>query len=173
MKDGPLRRAVKAVARWRYAADLVAWRAAARLRGGYPYKLGGACRQCAKCCEAPSIRVGWIRWHFPTLRRLFLGWQERVNGFVLTGTDDRSRVFTFRCTHFDPATRTCDSYDSRPGMCRDYPRGLLHQAQPGFFPECGFRPIHRKAAQFIDSIDRRPGLTPEQKAALKRELFLE
>ena len=172
MKDGTLRRAVKAVARWRYGIDLRAWRAVSRLRGADPYRLGGDCRRCAKCCEAPSIRVGWLRWYFPTLRRLFLWWQERINGFVLVGRDDRSRVFTFRCTHFDVATRSCDSYDSRPGMCRDYPRGLLHQVHPAFFPECGYRPVHRNAAQLIEAIDRRTGLTPEQKQQLKRDLFL-
>lgn len=172
MKDAPLRRAVKAVARWRWAADLWAYRAVRRLRGADLYRLGGDCRRCAKCCEAPAIRVGLLTWHLRSLRAIFLGWQERVNGFVLAGEDPDRRVFTFRCTHFDWTTRACDSYDSRPGMCRDYPRGLLGQLRPDFFPECGYRPVLLRGDKLLAAIDRRTDLAPERKEALKREMYL-
>lgn len=165
MKDGPLRRAIKAVARWTYAADLAVTR---RLRPP-PFTLGGDCRRCARCCEAPAIRVGWTTWLLPSL---FLAWQRRVNGFELVSRDDAARTFTFRCTHFDAATRSCDSYDSRPGICRDYPRGLLSQSAPDFFPECGFRPIARNAEALRASLEKR-GLPPEQLAELRKKLYLD
>ena len=165
MKDGPFRRAIKAVARWKYAADLAVTR---RLRPA-PFALGGDCRRCARCCEAPAIRAGWIAWIFPSL---FLAWHRHVNGFHLVSRDDAARTFAFRCAHFDPQACACDSYDSRPGMCRDYPRGLLHRSAPDFFPECGFRPVARNAGALRASLEKR-GLSPEQLAELKKKLYLE
>jgi hypothetical protein len=83
-----------------------------------------------------------------------------------------ARVFVFRCTHFDVATRSCDSYESRPGMCRDYPRALLDQPAPAFFPECGYRPVATNAKRLPAALRGR-GLTPAQERALEKGLRLE
>ena len=166
MRDGLLRRTIKAASRWMWSAELVVRRRPA------VYDLGGVCRRCARCCEAPAIRVGKLTWYLPLMRRLFLAWQRHVNGFERVSEDDAGRTFTFRCTHFDVATRSCDSYESRPGMCRDYPRALLAQSKPDFFPECGYRPVARNAEQLLAALEARK-LTPEQKAKLKKELYLE
>src|SRR4030042_1602127 len=128
MRDGLLRYAVKRVALWSFRANLAAHRAMRRARGERPWTLGGSCRRSGACCEAPAIAVGRLTRSLPNVRRLFLAWQRRVNGFALVSADARARVFVFRCSHFDPATRSCDSYDSRPGMCRDYPRNLMWPA---------------------------------------------
>lgn len=172
MKDGPVRRAVKRVALWNFVLSLSVHRALDRRRGRIPHDLGGQCRRCARCCEAPGIQVAWAVWYLPTLRRLFLWWQERVNGFVLVDRDVAGRVFIFRCTHFDWETRSCDSYDSRPGMCRDYPRVLLRQADPQFLPGCGYRPVARNADRLVRSLER-ASVTREQMARLKKDLRLE
>jgi Fe-S-cluster containining protein len=172
MKDGPVRRAVKRVALWNFVLGLSLHRALERRRGRIPHDLGGECRRCARCCEAPGIQVDWTVWYLPMLRRLFLWWQERVNGFVLVDRDVAARVFIFRCTHFDWGTRSCDSYDSRPGMCRDYPRVLLHQADPQFLPGCGYRPVARDAERLVRSLER-ASVTREQMARLKKDLRLE
>lgn len=172
MRDGPGRRLVKAVARGLWGLEVGVSRAIQRRRGLIPFTLGGECRRCARCCEEPAIRVRATTWYLSTLRRLFLWWQEAVNGFVRVGEDPARRLFRFRCTHFDPATRSCDSYASRPGICRDYPRGLLNATVPDFFPECGFRPVARNAASLIESLRKRD-LPPEQFEQLKRELHLE
>jgi uncharacterized protein len=113
----------------RFAVDVALNRAWRRRREVW-HDLAGECRRCARCCDAPSIQSNALVWHLRTLRASFLWWQRVVNGFVLTDTLRSERVFVFRCTHFDPATRTCDSYESRPGMCRDYPRALLYQPDP-------------------------------------------
>ena len=128
----------------------------ARALGERPYRLGGACRRCAACCEAPAIRVHALVWLAPLLRRSFLWWQQKVNGFVLVDARRPERTFVFRCTHFDRATRSCDSYASRPGMCRDYPRALLYQASPELLPGCGYRPLARNAAALKRALDARP-----------------
>jgi len=172
MKDGALRRTVKAVARGAFLLNVWTDRGRQRLLGERSYRLGGACQRCAACCEAPAIRVHALVWLAHSLRRLFLWWQEQVNGFVLTDARRRERTFVFRCTHFDPVTRSCDSYASRPGMCRDYPRGLLYQAHPELLPDCGYRPLARNADALRRALQARP-LSDEQRARLGRELFLD
>lgn len=172
MRDGPARRALKRVALWNFQLSLAAHRAFERRRGRIPHELGGECRRCARCCEAPGIQVGWAIWYLPLLQRLFLAWQERVNGFVLTDRDRHGRVFIFRCTHFDQATRSCDSYGSRPGMCRDYPRVLLAQANPEFLPGCGYRAVAANADGLVRALER-ASVTREQMARLKKDLRLE
>ena len=172
MKDGALRRTVKAVARGAFFLNLWADRGRRRLLSERPYVLGGNCQRCAACCEAPSIRVHGLMWLAPTLRRAFLWWQAKVNGFELVEARRSERTFVFRCTHFDRATRCCDSYSSRPGMCRDYPRALLYQPSPALLPGCGYRPLARNAAELRRALLARP-LSDEQRARLHRELYLE
>jgi hypothetical protein len=172
MKDTALRRVVKAVARGAFFLNVRADRGRRRLRGERPYLLGGACQRCAACCEAPAIRVHALVWLAPTLRRVFLWWQETINGFVLVEARRRERTFVFRCTHFDRATRSCDSYASRPGMCRDYPRALLYQAHPQLLPGCGYRPLARNADELRRALLASP-LSDEQRERLRHELFLE
>src|SRR5512134_3717186 len=110
MKDGALRRTVKAVARGAFLLNVWSDRGRRRWLGERPYLLGGACQRCAACCEAPAIRVHALVWLAPRLRRFFLWWQEQVNGFVLVEAQRRERTFVFRCSHFDRSTRSCDSY---------------------------------------------------------------
>jgi hypothetical protein len=171
MKDGLVRRALKAAARARFAVDVSVDRAIRRRRAPW-FELGGECRRCARCCEAPSIAVHAVVWHLSGLRTLFLWWQRVVNGFELVEARRGDRTFVFRCTHFDPATRRCDSYDSRPGMCRDYPRALLYQPEPEMMKGCGYRPVLPGAARFLRVLDQK-ALTPEQRARLRRGLHLE
>ncbi len=172
MRDGLLRRAVKRVALWSFTVDVAVHRAWLRWRRQSPFVLGGDCRRCARCCEAPAIQVGRATWYLPTLRRLFLWWHERVNGFVVAERDAAHRVFVFRCTHFDAASRSCDSYASRPGMCRDYPRALLDQPNPELLPGCGYRPVARNAERMLRVLAAQP-LTPAQRERLKAGLHLE
>jgi len=171
MRDGILRRGVKRVALWHFAANVHLHRALRRSRGEKPHALAGQCQRSGGCCEAPAIAVGRILWSLPYAQRVFLAWQRHVNGFELSRRDPEARTIVFRCTHFDRDARTCDSYDSRPGMCRDYPRLLLWQPNPELLPGCGFRPIAPNAdglRQSLDKID----LTPEQRVKLKKGLRL-
>jgi uncharacterized protein len=172
LKDGPIRRSVKAVARWRYRFDLQLSRAWRHARRGRWYELAGECRRCARCCEAPAIRPHAVVFHMPVARRAFLWWQRRVNGFELESMDAAQRAFVFRCTHFDWSTRACDSYSSRPGMCRDYPRALLEQPAPEFLPGCGYRARAPRSQRFLRVLDQYP-LTEQQREKLRRELHLD
>jgi Fe-S-cluster containining protein len=172
MRDGCGRRILKWLARVNFRLTVGTQRTWRGLRGERPFVLAGACRRSAFCCEQPAVQVDRFVWYVPLARRLFLWWQREVNGFELVGSERDARVFRFRCTHFDWQTRSCDSYESRPGMCRDYPRVLLHQAHPQFFPLCGYRPLAPNAdalRQAIEAYD----LTPEQRQKLAKGLHLE
>jgi uncharacterized protein len=171
MRDGRLLRTVKRVALWSFRADLAFHRALRRARGERPWTLGGTCRRSGACCEAPAIAVGRLTWSLPSVRRLFLAWQRRVNGFEHVSADARAHVFVLRCSHFDREVRSCDSYDSRPGMCRDYPRLLLWQPNPELLPPCGYRAIPPNATGLRASLRGRK-LTPAQREKLHRGLRL-
>ncbi len=174
MQDPRPLAALKLLVRLAWTAELW-WRR--RLRPARTWVLGGACEGCARCCETPTIRTGRLLWLAPSLRWLFLWWQRRVNGFELIEADRRARAFVFRCTHFDTQTRRCDSYASRPFMCRDYPRALLHQAWPELFEGCGFRIIaadaDRQRRALSDAALSDAGLSEEQQAELRRRMRLE
>src|SRR5687768_4720984 len=172
MRDGPVRAALKWAARLRFQTDLAAVRAWRRQRGEPWFLLGGECRRCARCCEAPSIRANAFVWHLRSARAAFLWWQRVVNGFELREAQRVERTFVFRCTHFDEQTRRCDSYETRPGMCRDYPRALLSQPVPEFLPGCGYRAVSPRAGRFLKVLETQP-LTEEQRARLRRDLHLD
>jgi hypothetical protein len=172
VRDGAMRRLLKRAARSQWELGLWLQRAQRRRRGERPFELAGDCRRCARCCEQPGIQVGFLSFYLPTLRRLFLWWQRVVNGLVLVAHEPRQRVLLFRCTHFDPATRACDSYASRPGMCRDYPRLMLWQPSPEFLPGCGYRAIAPNAPGLRRALERVP-LDTERRERLKRDLRLE
>ncbi len=152
--DRGLRRVLRLGKRWRY------------------WKLEGACNGCGSCCTEPSIHVGLITWHFFLARWLFVAWQARVNGLEYVGQAEEGHDLLFRCAHYQAASRQCDSYATRPSMCRDYPRGLLDQAWPELFPECGHRVRPRKAEALRDRIDS-TALSPEAKAELYRKLRID
>jgi Fe-S-cluster containining protein len=171
MKDGLLRRIIKRLARLRYDFDLGATRLLLRRRGEPRYRLTGACNGCGRCCESPTLAVSRPVFYLRSLRALVLGWHRLINGFEYVSEDRRHRLFVLRCTHYDPQTKQCDSYDSRPGMCRDYPRNLLYEAIPEFLPECGFGAVDKNAARFRSALEQ-TNLTPEQRRDLEKKLRL-
>jgi len=171
VRDGPVRRGVKRVVLWVFLVNRVCDRALKRWRGVRPYRLEGRCVGSGRCCERPTLRANLPVWYLRSLRFLFLAWQRHVNGFELVETEWRGRLFVFRCTHFDHATRRCDSYDSRPGMCRDYPRELLHGVAPELFPGCGYRAVDPRAESLRAALAPLE-LTPEQRVKLEQGLHL-
>jgi hypothetical protein len=90
----------------------------------------------------------------------------------LARADRQDHSFVFECTHFDRITRRCDSYASRPGMCRDYPRVLLDQAAPALFRACGFRAVAPNAVGVLRAAIGR-GVTAEQERKLRAGLGIE
>jgi uncharacterized protein len=172
LRDGAVRTAIKRVGIGIYDLRLALHRAGARARGAIRYDLGGACIACAKCCEAPGIQVGFLTWHLPLFRRVFLLWHRHVNGFELIEARRAERAFIFRCTHFDTRTRRCDSYHSRPGMCRDYPRVLLEQANPELFDGCGFKALTKARMSLLASLEKLH-LDEAQMKKLKKGLYLD
>jgi hypothetical protein len=172
MKDGPCRKIIKRIALVRYSIDLAVMRLLLKLRGHPQFELKGSCEGCGTCCEAPSMQVNALIFRLKTVRRLFLTWHRLINGFEYIGEIRRDYVLIFRCGHFDPEAKLCDSYSSRPGMCRDYPRALLYQVKPEFFKECGYFAIDQNAKQFRAALYELD-LTPEKLEELKKKLYLD
>lgn len=171
MRDGPIRTFLKWFARSVKSFDLSLTRSLLVYQGEQRYRVSGSCNSCGKCCETPTIPVGRAVWFVRTLRAIFLWWQRVVNGFELIDTDPRFKLFIFKCTHFDPVTKQCDSYESRPLMCRDYPYNLTFQAVPSLFPECSYV-MHDKKAEGLRAALKKAGVEGEKLAELEKKLFL-
>jgi len=171
MRDGWLRRALKRVALWRYNLDMGITRTWLRWRGEPQYELRGDCVVCGECCEAPTVVVWRPLLYLRSTRALILAWHRYVNGFEKVGMDRRHGMIVFRCTHYDPRSKLCDSYDSRPGMCRDYPRNLLYEAQPTFLPGCSHCAVHKRAGEIRAELDLLD-LPPEKREAVARSFYV-
>lgn len=169
MRDGAVRRSIKAFARLRYAIDLRLTRRIRARKAPPRYRLTGACNGCGRCCERPTIQVSVWTLRFPLWRALVLAWHRWVNGFEYVEEDRPRGLLAFRCTHYDQATKMCDSYANRPGMCRDYPRPLLDAAIPEFFAECGYGVVDTQAASFREALDK-VQLDPSRRDELYRRL---
>ena len=172
VRDNLIRRGLKRVALLFFQVDLFAEKGRLKRKDGPMYELGGSCQRCAKCCEAPTISVYWPVRRLKSLRALFIAWQKHVNGFHLVRDDKALSAFVFRCAHFDRRTRRCDSYETRPGMCRDYPRRLMFQPNPEMLEGCGYRPIALGASKMLRVLKEQK-LTEEQMEKLRKGLFLE
>ena len=160
------------MARQRYAADLKLTRLLRAGRGGGLYRLVGSCLRCGKCCETPTIRIFPLLFFLKSLRRLIIAWQRHINGFEFLRASRREKCLVFRCSHWDPATKLCDSYSSRPGICRDYPQNQLDFPVPVFFDGCGFKALLRNAETFESSLASLD-LPPETLQKLKHDLQLD
>ncbi len=171
MQDGPLRAGIKWIARTRFVFDLTITRAIRKLRGELGFELRGECECSGDCCETPMIQVHPVLYYGKIFKRLFLAWQRQVNGFEFLRAERDGYVFIFSCTHFDRETRRCDSYATRPGWCRDYPRAQLFSTHPQFLPGCGYFAWSKNADCLRDAL-KRADLTAEQRAEIERRLRL-
>ena len=172
VRDNLPRRTLKRIALAAFEAGLAFERKWRPNREKPQFELGGSCQKCARCCEAPAISVFWPVRRFRSLRALFLGWQKHVNRFHLVREDKLLGAFVFRCEHFDRKTRRCGSYDTRPGMCRDYPRRLMYQPAPEMLDGCGYRPVAFGASRMMSALKKQK-LTEEQMEKLRKGLFLD
>ena len=94
-----------------------------------------------------------------------------MNRFELVRLDEEHERLEFKCAHFDRHTRRCDSYDTRPGACRDYPRMQLDLPWPELHEGCGYRAVARNARAMAEALDRTQ-LTEEQREQLKKRLHV-
>jgi uncharacterized cysteine cluster protein YcgN (CxxCxxCC family) len=171
MKDGLGRKAFKFISRLRYQTDLNLTRKIKSARGEQFYRLTGSCRSCGKCCETPMIPVFPLLFFFKSVRWAIVTWHRMINGFEFLQADRRQKCLVFRCTHWDPVTKHCDSYETRPGMCRDYPRNLLDSPQPVFLEGCGYG-ARLKNSTLMDAALTDAGLPEDRLQALKQQLYV-
>lgn len=172
LKDSRALAVCKRVVLWLWSAELWLRRLFSPAWRNRHWKLAGECVRCGACCAEPAIHAAFPVWHLRAVRMPFLAWQTWVNGLEYAGEEPSTHDLVFRCTHFDPSTKRCDSYASRPSMCRDYPTALLAQPWPELFESCGYRLVARKPDRLRASIEG-TSLSPAAKAELLRKLRLE
>jgi Fe-S-cluster containining protein len=169
MQDGFIRKTIKFTARMRYSLDVALSRRIKSARGERFFDLAGSCKGCGRCCDTPVIQVYPPLFYFKSVRWAMKTWHGLINGFECIAENRRAKCLVFRCTHLDPRTRRCDSYDSRPGLCRDYPRNQLDSANPEFLEGCGYRAVLKNSEAMSASLDALD-LPPEKLNALKQKL---
>lgn len=153
MKDSRIIRAIKRVSYWRWRADTAFTRMILKRRGEPMWKLNGTCNGCGACCTTPMIQIYPPLFYFKSIRWMIITWHRIVNGFEYIDQNRREKYFIFKCTHYDPETKLCDSYDSRPGMCRDYPTNLLYFSNPEFLDDCSYTAEYKYAEEMRDALD--------------------
>ncbi len=171
MQDGPIKATVKLAARLRYLADLKMTRWIKSFSGEPFFRIEGACNRCGQCCQTPVIPVHPILFYLPIFKRMVIGWHRLVNGFDLIREERRAGLLVFECSHWNRVSRRCDSYNSRPGMCRDYPGNLVYAADPELFDTCGYRIVLKNAARMARALEE-AGLAPETLQELKANLHI-
>ena len=145
-RDTALKRLCRRVAAACYGVDVRISRLIMQWRHGRgEYELRGACVRCGACCQTPGIVLLPLMYHIKTIRRAVLWWQKVINGFELLSEDRPTHTFVFRCRHYDGAARRCRIYATRPGMCRDYPKGFVLTTNPEFLEGCGYYAHYRNA----------------------------
>jgi Fe-S-cluster containining protein len=172
MRDGLSLRALKRVVLFSHRFELWLRRTWLKRSGQPRYKLLNSCNGCGRCCELPSIQLERFAWTVPSLRAAIVWWQRVVNGMALVSSDPRFRLLVFTCSHYDRVTKRCDSYDSRPHFCRDYPLNLTFDPVPQLFDECSHRIVDRNAAALRKALED-AGLPPDKLAAARKRLYLD
>jgi Fe-S-cluster containining protein len=166
------RRALRLVAAGCYAVDVRVSRRLHVWREGRPaYDLRGACNHCGACCVTPTLALPVLMYRIATIRRLVIAWQVHVNLFQLLHEDRSEHLLVFHCPHLDPESKRCRCYRTRPGMCRDYPHGLVLAANPEFFESCGYYAHYRNAEAMREALVELD-LPPEKMAELEERLHL-
>ncbi|MFW2366695.1 MAG: YkgJ family cysteine cluster protein [Desulforhopalus sp.] len=97
----------------------------------------GSCHSCGSCCRQLSLegRNGWIN-----SRKEF---QQTVlhspeyNRFKIIGRDSGG-VLLFTCRWLTD-DGSCDNYEKRPSLCRNYPESSLLFCGGALPPGCGYR----------------------------------
>lgn len=172
MRDGSARITIKWLTALFYRVDRKVAHAFAS-KDPNLFELRGACTRCGACCESPMITVPRLIFFARSLRTLFLAWQRWVNGMEFAREDRKTRTFVFTCTHYDPETRLCDSYKSRPVMCREYPRLLLEAPNPEFLDGCGYHAVYAQSDAMREALRKETNLPPDKLAELERKLRLD
>ncbi|MCJ8329155.1 MAG: YkgJ family cysteine cluster protein [Lentisphaeria bacterium] len=150
MKDGPIRKTIKAVVRWRHKIDLTISRF---FQGKPEFVLKGECNGCGACCKNPTIQVFPPLFYFKSIRWCMIKWHKHINGFEYIDANRKEKYLIFTCSHLDSETMQCDSYSSRPGICRDYPYKLLYSPTPEFLEECSYYAEYENAESLNEALD--------------------
>jgi uncharacterized protein len=118
-----------------------------------PVRARYSCAKCpAYCCSYPDIEV--TKRDIERLAKRFaLDYRVAEERFTKCDTKGKARllrhqqdtVFATVCTFLDVKTRRCTVYESRPGVCRDYP----DSKHCGYYDFLRFERAHQADPEFI------------------------
>ena len=112
-----------------------------------------SCAKCpGYCCSYPEIEVT-PRDIERLAKRFDLGYREAEQRFTKLQPKEKVRllrhqkdsVFATVCMFFDPKQRRCTVYESRPGVCREYP----DSKRCGYYDFLKFERAHQDDPDFI------------------------
>jgi len=135
-----------------------------RMKNGKPFpipvrahapgaRLRYSCAKCpAYCCSYPDIEVT-PRDIERLAKRFSLGYRDAEERFTKVEPKEKVRllrhqkdtVFDTVCMFLDRKTRRCTVYESRPGVCRDYP----DSSRCGYYDFLRFERAHQADPKFI------------------------
>lgn len=111
------------------------------------------CSKCpGYCCSYPEIELSKrdiqrLARHFDVDYRVaeerFTKYDEKEKARLLRHKKDK--VFASVCTFFDQDKRRCSVYESRPGVCREYP----DSPRCGYYDFLKFERDHQDDPEFI------------------------
>ncbi len=118
-----------------------------------PVRVNYSCDKCpGYCCSYPEIEV--TPRDIERLAKRF-GLDYRIAEERYTKYDDKEKarllrhkkdtVFATVCTFFDQDKRRCGVYESRPGVCRDFP----DSPRCGYYEFLKFERAHQDDPEFI------------------------
>jgi Fe-S-cluster containining protein len=112
-----------------------------------------SCAKCpGYCCSYPEIEVT-ARDIERLAKRFDLAYREAEERFTKLHPTEKvrllrhkkDRVFATTCMFFDQKARRCTVYESRPGVCRDYP----DSKRCGYYEFLKFERAHQDDPDFV------------------------
>ncbi|MFH1428827.1 MAG: YkgJ family cysteine cluster protein [Candidatus Margulisiibacteriota bacterium] len=107
------------------------------------YDIIGECIQCGRCCEVIGIQDTEHTSSNRFLRKLIIGFYEKIYGFKFLEYHPEHKMFMFACSYFDKVAKKCTNYRHRPAICRNYPT-VQFFIEPEIVKPCGYDSAPRK-----------------------------
>lgn len=99
--------------------------------------LAGECTQCGFCCEhipLPGLKKGGNEDENRFLSFMEpVDWHKDINEFY---HNEAWKIY--RCRHHDKDTGKCMIYETRPKICRDYPKDI-RKTEHLIYKNCGYK----------------------------------
>jgi uncharacterized protein len=104
---------------------------------GTKWVLEGDCNKCGKCCLDIHLKIEPKLLNNAFTRELVVRWISWLFVFYLKRIDYDRNYLVFGCNNLN-SNGTCNDYNWRPNVCRNYPL-VDYFEEPVLFKECGYK----------------------------------